>query len=58
MVARLGVHKFLKGGSLKFDPKNVGLMTVFDVQKMDYRMINLRDLISIRSDKQAFEVEK
>lgn len=39
MNARLGVTKHLKGGDLKYDPKEHALITVFDMQKKGYRSI-------------------
>lgn len=58
MNARLGVKKYLKGGSLKFDPKERGYIVVYDIQcglraqseddKACYRMININTLKSVR----------
>ena len=41
MNCRLGVKKHLKGGELKYDPKDYDLLTTFDMQKKDYRCISL-----------------
>jgi hypothetical protein len=38
---RLGVKKHLKGGTLKYNPKDYDLLTIFDMQKGDYRCISL-----------------
>ena len=50
MTCRLGVKSYLHGGTLKFSPKERNLLVVFDMDKRDYRMINLSGLkkISIR----------
>ena len=41
MNCRLGVKKHLKGGELKYDPKDYQLLTIYDLQKHDYRCISL-----------------
>lgn len=41
LIGRLGVKKFLKGGKLKHDPSQLNHIVVFDIQKMDYRTVNL-----------------
>ena len=41
MNCRLGVKKHLKGGELKYNPKDYDLLTTFDMQKKDYRCISL-----------------
>ena len=48
MVCRTGVKKYLKGGELPFDPVEKGLLPVFDMQKQDYRMINLKTIRRIK----------
>jgi hypothetical protein len=46
--ARLGVRRYLRGGDLPYDPIAKGLLPVYDVQKRDYRMINLGTIISAK----------
>jgi hypothetical protein len=41
MRARLGVTAHLKGGELKFDPSDYKLRTVFDMDKEEYRFVNV-----------------
>lgn len=41
MVARLNVISHRKGGDRAYDPKVYDLMTVFDMQKREYRSIPL-----------------
>jgi hypothetical protein len=36
---RLGVHKGVKGIGMSYDPKEHGLITVYDMQKQGFRMI-------------------
>lgn len=45
MVCRLGVTKHLKGGSSTLDPAKY--LTVFDVQKGEYRAINRATIVSV-----------
>ena len=51
MTCRTGVAKHLKGGSLAYDPASYDLKTVFDVQKKQYRMINLSTIFSFQCGK-------
>lgn len=41
MTARIGVRKGVKGLGMAYDPASRNLMTVFDVEKDAFRMINL-----------------
>jgi len=50
MICRRGVVKYLKGGELSFNPDVKGLLTVFDMQKGRYRMINLVTLKEVHTD--------
>jgi hypothetical protein len=45
---RLDVEKFVTGKGLAFDPKKKGLIVVFDLQKNDYRMLNLKAITHFR----------
>lgn len=49
MVCRLGVKKGQVGGELPFDPVVKRLLPVYDMQKSDYRMINLDTVTEIRA---------
>ena len=44
MNCRLDVKKHLKGGDLAYNPSLKGLKSVFDMQKGEYRMINLETI--------------
>jgi len=48
MNARLGVKRYLKGGELPYDPAERGLLPVFDVQKNEYRIVNIPTIISAK----------
>lgn len=56
MNARLGVKVFLKGGELPFDPVAKRLLPVYDVQKHDYRMINLDSIKQLKIDNITYNV--
>ena len=47
MVCRTGVKKHLKGGELKHNPAELGHLVVFDVQKKEYRTLNLNTVKEI-----------
>ena len=49
MNCMLGVKKHLKGGKLKFNPREMGYLVVLDTQKKAYRMINLNTISNITS---------
>ena len=48
MTCRGGVRKYTKGGSLKFNPKSYDLRVVFDLDKMQYRMVPIDRVIELR----------
>ena len=47
MNCMLGVKKYLKGGKLTYNPKERNNLIVFDMQKKDYRTVNLDTLMTI-----------
>jgi len=47
MVARLGVKKYLRGGTNNIKDKH-SYLTVFDMKKREYRLINLETLKKIK----------
>ena len=51
---RLHVKKYLRGGTLKYSPKEKHLISVFDVKKLSYRMINLDTLVSIKFNNKLY----
>ena len=48
MTARFGVKKYLKGGELGYNPEELNYIIVFDVEKKEYRTINLDKLVYLR----------
>jgi len=55
MIARIGVSKNLKGGSNGASAKN-NLVTVYDMAKGGYRMINLKTLLTLKANGEYYEV--
>ena len=58
---RTGVYKSphapLTGEGLKYTPSDYGLVSIFDMQKKAYRMININTLQSVTIDKATYSVE-
>ena len=48
MVCRRGVAKYVTGVGLKFNPKDLDLVGVFDMHKKAYRFINIKTLEQIK----------
>jgi len=56
VVARLGVKSHLRGGENKVVRDDRSYMTVFDMQKQEYRTLNLRTIKEIKIDGERYEV--
>jgi hypothetical protein len=56
MVCRKGVHSYLRGGELPYEPSTMSLCGVFDFIKRAYRMINLEDLTEAKIAGQHYVV--
>tara|TARA_Y100000310_G_C20410607_1_gene681787 strand:+ start:104 stop:388 length:285 start_codon:yes stop_codon:yes gene_type:complete len=58
---RIGVYKSqyapLKNVGLKYNPNDYGLVSIFDVQKKAYRMINIETLSQLKIDGEVYETE-
>jgi hypothetical protein len=48
MTARFGVKKHLKGGELKYNPEDYNYIVVFDIDKSEYRTINMDKLVFLK----------
>ena len=48
MNARLGVKKYLKGGTLKYDPSEFNYITVYDMGSKGYRTVNANTIQSLK----------
>ena len=60
MHCRLGVtpKTQAKNPGFRFDPSGHGLLPVYDVQKKDYRMINLDGITQLRINGKVFDFTK
>tara|TARA_Y100001973_G_C4943234_1_gene206680 strand:+ start:183 stop:467 length:285 start_codon:yes stop_codon:yes gene_type:complete len=56
MNCRTKVHRYVKGKGLSFKPQDKGLMTVFDLQKGEYRFINLNTLKELKINGEEYQV--
>lgn len=56
MTARKGVAKGLTGKGMNFRPLKRGFMTVFDMDKGEYRLINLTNLIRFSVNGERYQV--
>jgi len=57
MNCRLGVKGHLKGGSLKYNAKDRGLICVWDSRKKQYRMVNLETLVYLTMEGLKYEIK-
>ena len=57
MNARFGVTKYLKGGSLPYDPISKGLLSLFYQKRGEYRMINTATLLSAKVGGEEYKVK-
>lgn len=57
MTCRLGVKKYLKGGTLPYDPVEKNLIPVFDIKIKQYRMINIDGLTSLTWGRQIYLIK-
>lgn len=55
---RLGVVQKLKGGELRYDPADYKLLTIYDLQKHDYRSIPLDAVKSVKADGIVYKFPK
>jgi len=53
---RLGVKKYLKGGENKVVRPDNSYITVFDMQKQEYRTLNLKTLLRLKIDGVEYEI--
>lgn len=57
LVGRVGVRKGVTGVGMRYVPKERGLMTIFDMQKDAFRMINTNTLMSLKIDGVEYEIK-
>jgi len=56
MTARKEVHKYVTGAGMKYDPRAIGLIPVFDMDKRAWRMVNVKTCLRIHAGGQKFTV--
>ena len=56
MTARLGVHKGVTGKGMRYNPLERGLLPVYDMDKSDWRMVNLKTLRRLSVDHERYLV--
>ena len=56
MNARLGVKAYLRGGELPYNPEAKGLIPVYDMQKHDYRMVNINTISKLKIGNNEYDV--
>ncbi len=56
MVARLGVKKHLRGGSMSYNPSENGYIVAFDMYKAQYRTINAHSLTKVKANGNTYTV--
>ena len=54
MTARLGVVNHLRGGNLAYNAEAKNLLPVFDMEKFEYRMINVSTIRKIKIKSKVF----
>lgn len=54
MNCRLGVKPKSEGKGMKYNPSQRGLLTVYDVKKKNYRMINLDTIVNLKINGKEF----
>jgi hypothetical protein len=57
MTCRLGVKKGTVGGELPFCPIEKRVLPVYDLVKLDFRMINLDTVTELRANGQVYRFE-
>jgi len=59
IVGRLGVKKYLKGGNLKYNPKELNLITIFELKTKDkpggYKAIPVENILNININGEKYE---
>lgn len=48
LVGRLGVKKYVKGVGMNYKPADHDLISVFDMQKVEYRTIPIEGLLEVK----------
>jgi hypothetical protein len=57
MNARLGVKKYLKGGTLRYNPADFNYITVWDRGVKDYRTLNVNTISDLKIGRNEYTVD-
>jgi len=56
MNCRLGVRKGITGKGMKYSPEAKRLITVFDMQKKEYRLVNMKTMFRLHINKETYNI--
>ena len=54
---RINVHKGVKGVGMKYNPEDYNLITIFDMQKNEFRTLNFETLYGLTINHESYEVK-
>ena len=54
---RINVHKGVKDMGMKYNPEDYNLITIFDMQKHEFRMVNMETLYGLTINHESYEVK-
>jgi len=57
MTARTGVKKGVNGQGMKYNPMDYGMKSVYDMAKLDWRMINFKTATRLKIGKKDYVIE-
>lgn len=57
MTARTGVKKGVNGQGMKYNPSDYGMKSVYDMSKLDWRMINFKTATRLKINKKDYVIE-
>jgi len=55
---RFGVRKGVKGVGMKYDPISKGLLPVYDIQKKEFRLINISGIREVEFQGTVYKTEE
>jgi len=57
MTARTGVKKGVNGQGMKYNPSDYGMKSVYDMAKLEWRMINFKTATRLKIGKKDYVIE-
>ncbi len=57
MTARTGVKKGVNGQGMKYNPSDYGMKSVYDMGKLEWRMINFKTATRLKINKKDYVIE-